>query len=135
MARGKTFVSRLLSADCRMFVLTLAAVAGCNGCSRGNLNPPVSVADGIAALVSNVQHVGAAPEQPEIFFTKDASIDEDITRYGDYLFNPTDVDISGDTATVKVRIEDNEANILGTFEWTVVKEEEEWLIKTAPLPD
>jgi len=135
MARGKTIVSRMLSADCWMFVLTLAAIAGCNGCGRGNLNPPVSLADSIAALVSNVHNVVAAPEQPEIFFSKDASIDEDLMRYGEYLFSPTDVDISGDTATVKLRIEDNESNVLGTVEWTVVKEGEEWKIKTAPLPD
>jgi hypothetical protein len=60
----------------------------------------------------------------------------EMDRYGKYDFVLLEEPkVSGETATVKVRVRTKKDEAVGDAEWTFVRQEGTWRVKSAPLPE
>ena len=113
-------------------LLLLTAVAGCGGQSGG----PGTMVDSDLISVGLITGLNTDPEGFPSFFVDGAvPSDSERERYARYVFKATSTDISGDSATASVRVEDLDGKLIGKEEWTAVKVGKTWKLKQAPLPD
>ncbi len=90
----------------------------------------------VASIVSSASGAGD-PEGFEKVFAEGA-VHEEAELYGEFMFlgDADTVEIDGDTATVSVEVTGGlNEDVLGTVEWTAVKEDGEWKLNSAPIPD
>ena len=114
----------------------LAVVAPVEKAPAAALLPPEGV---IAAQREEEAAPDAAGSERafQAIFAPGAALDEsERPRYRPYMFEMASVQVSGDTATAKVRVVDSvdERPVGEEVEWTAVREGERWKLKTAPLP-
>jgi hypothetical protein len=107
------------------FGLVVVLAAGCGGAPQEDRD-----VSKIKWIVTS--GVGDAAKQPGIF---DADVSkQEMARYAEFQFQPVGTpDIKGDTATAKVQAKKGET-VAGEVEWTFVRKDGAWKIKSAPLP-
>lgn len=114
-------------------VLYLATLFGCGG-STGT-----SLIDQKDTVVTFVEDVGEASSDPKTFkalFAKGVKVPtKSRKKYNKGFFEVKSTEAGPDNTTkVKVVHRDPFGKILGNAEWTVVKEDGHWKLKSAPLP-
>ena len=118
-------------------LLLLAASLFLPGCGGGGGTPgKESEADQVAQAVREFQGATANPKWFAGAFAQGAAPAEaQRKRYVKHTYAPGSVSISGDTATIKIKVCDEKyEKVLSETEWTLVKEGGQWKLKSAPLP-
>ncbi len=137
----KRFVmnSSLRAAACMVGLsLVMVVVVGCDPGTSGG--PDTSDKRKIQRLFDSVSRAAQfAAHQPEdfeqLFVAGAAPAESEVPRYAKTFFYANSVSVSGDTATVEVKVVTREDDLDRLAQWTLVREEESWKIKDAPLPD
>ncbi len=115
--------------------LCLLALPFFIGCGSGIGTPAETQDDQVAQVIREFQGKTGNPTWFAGAFVKGAAPEAQRNRYTKHTFAPGKVSITGDTATIKVKVIDEAANkVLSEVEWTCVKEGGQWKIKAAPLP-
>jgi hypothetical protein len=109
-----------------LFYLTV--VIGCG-------DPVAIEAEEMNITIANLADAAADRESFRSFFVDGAAPGESQRhRYRDYYYAMKPLEISGDSATVTVRITDANGQVLGEKEWGFSKVGTRWKINSAPLP-
>jgi hypothetical protein len=113
----------------------LTLLCGCGSGSRdaADLTEQIKVGQ----LVSSLEDVKKNPKLIGSWFAQGAAPpDAELRKFAKFTTYKTDglPTVSGDTATAKVNVLGPNDQILGTVEWTFVREGGHWKIKSAPLP-
>jgi hypothetical protein len=119
-------------------VLALSALAVLAGCSSGK-REATNLTDHVAIQQILRSFGGSAsdPRNVPTWFAQGAAPPAaEQSKYAKYSYRAEgDPTVSGDTATVKVKLRDAKSdNEAGIVEWTFVNEGGQWKIKSAPLP-
>jgi hypothetical protein len=102
------------------------------GC--GKKAGPITDGADIASRVSSAADAASSQSFTNSFVPEAFPTDEDRARFASFSFAPIGKPkIEGDTATIKVRVSKESAEV-GQVEWTFVRQENLWKIKSAPLP-
>jgi hypothetical protein len=111
----------------------LLAVVGCGGGGE----PDVTQDHRISGLVSSAAEVAISADVAKSLFAEGAAPDDaQRKRYGEYSYWATSSQVSGNQATVQVRISTPAGDKqVGEKTWTAVKVGKSWKLKDAPLPD
>jgi hypothetical protein len=107
------------------------------GCGSPPAGPPKTDDDFVRAFVSRMPDAANDPKRFKEFWASGASVPADAQRqrYAKYHYEAGRPSIQGDTATVTVKVKDDDRpDPLGTVEWAFVKEGGRWKVKAAPLP-
>ena len=101
-------------------LLLLVAVAGCG--SDGGDEPTDK--DLVWRVVSDMSDVKSRPQAFQALFAEGAAPPEsEREKYRPCMFRTVSVEVTGDTATMTVRVKDGTTDeILGEAEWTAVRE-------------
>ncbi len=136
----KRFVMKswLPVAACTVGLALIMVVVGCNSGPSGD--PTESEEGRIKFLLGSVGGAASSaarkPEDFQMLFAAGAAPEEsEAPRYAKCGFYAKDIKISGETATVEVEVETVDGELDELLQWTVVREENSWKIKDAPLPD
>lgn len=125
-------------AYCVASIAFLCAILAAPGCAKKADGPPTDDKDILHNLVSQVPDSSGNAKSFKAFFAKDGTVPDETERkrFEKLLFKGVgDPSITGDTATQKVEVRDDDAGqTLGQVAWTFVKENSQWKLKTAPLP-
>lgn len=112
------------------------------GCGSEPAGPPESTPENlISTKVNSVPDMAMIPaEFAKLFVDGQIPAGYSPKSYAPLTCEAKSVEIEGDTATVQVAItktgaEVSDAESVPTSEWTLVKQGEDWKIKTAPLPN
>ena len=114
-----------------LLIASTALVAGCGvvGASSEDVD---AARQSVAAIGDAVPHPARFTQ---LYVEGSAPSDAERPKYGLYRFWGRTASVSGDTATVTVEVTDRKTNqIIGDFEWIVVKENDNWKLKDTPLP-
>lgn len=112
----------------------LAILAGCGGGVESK-EPTTNVK--VNHTITTVSQAAADPADFGRLFAEGATVPEaDREKYtGFFFFAKSDsLEVSGNSATAQVTVQDNEGNDVAMVEWTLELVEETWKLKTAPLP-
>ncbi len=114
-------------------LLVMFALAGCSGSTP--TGPSTDDRDVAAAVAASIPDAASNAKSFKALFAGDAP-EKERTRYTKYQFRtPEKATVSGDTATVKVVVhDDNAGKDVGTVTWELVKQGDKWKLKSAPLP-
>jgi len=119
---------RLKSLAAWAVLALLATVAGCSNAEREEPDD-----EQVKRLILNVE--ASEEEFPRSFAPDSVPPDAQRLRFYDYWIKATVVTIDGESATATVQFQDpNTRSVVGEQEWTAVKIDGEWKLKTAPLP-
>jgi len=114
-------------------------LAGCGGGSTNVGKPPVDEVALLANLVSQIPDAARRPQALKSLFTKDGTVPSEADRkrieksYFEVIGAPTIKKDGTASAEVQVRKSDS-SDPPGKAQWTFVKENDQWKLKTAPLP-
>jgi len=116
----------------------LCGVLSSSGCSSKPDGPPVGDDAVLRNLASQMPDNSGNAKSFKAFFATGATVPDEAARarYKKLYFKAVgSPSINGDTATVKVEVRDDDIpQPLGQVDWTFVKENSQWKVKTAPLP-
>lgn len=126
-------VRRPRAAMCGILLIALATVAAGCGPPEWEETDPIE----LSVLISEISEVASSQESLAERFAQGALPPEsEWKKFRKYNCHSglDAIKISGDTATATVGVEDSTGNDMGTQEWTFVREDGAWKVKTAPLP-
>lgn len=111
----------------------LALLVLCCGCASEPPGPnPI---EQLQMVIANLPDSATKPDRFKSFFVAGAAPgDADRMKYRAIMLRAKTATQSGETATVRVQVEDVQGIKLGEVDWTAVKEGPDWKLKTAPLP-
>ncbi|HEY1376646.1 MAG TPA: hypothetical protein VGF55_07620 [Gemmataceae bacterium] len=107
------------------------------GCGRGPTEAAAADPDGsaVAELVTQVEGARDARRATKLFAAGAVPPADRLKKLAAYSLAPGRPAVAGDAATLKIRLTDNRTGAdAGEVEWSFVKENGSWKIKTAPLP-
>lgn len=119
------------------WLLLLPVFLGLLGCGGGGDGKPVETeSDAVAQFIREFHGQTVNPTWFAATFAKgSAPAEAQRPRYTKHTYGPGKVTVSGDTATIRVKVCDERyEKVLSEQDWTVVKEGGQWKLKTAPLP-
>ncbi len=116
--------------------LLVAAFLFLPGCGGGDGKPVESEADGAAQVIREFDdYKGSQAGFTGVFAKGAAPAEAQRKRYLKYNVSPGKVTVTGETATVRVKVLDEpREKVLTEVDWTFVKEGGRWKLKAAPLP-
>ena len=121
------------SAFCILALWLFAAVAGC-GSDISRTGPPEH--HPIIKLISELEDVEEDRESFEALFVEGGAPGKaEQMRYRRFMYAPSDPDVSGNSATIEMKISDVEGlKPAQEKTWTAELVGGEWKLKSAPLP-
>jgi hypothetical protein len=121
---------------CVLFVITLST-PGCGG-STDVAKPPTDEIALLGNLVSQIPDASSRPQNLKALFAKDGTVpsEADRKRMQKLQFQVNGAPTMKDgTATAEVQVRNSSSpEAPGKAQWTFVKENDQWKLKTAPLP-
>lgn len=127
---------RLAALGASLGLVICLMMIGCGGEEPGG-QPERTEEIEVASIVSSVSDLAGDPEGSAKVFAEGA-VREKAELYSEFMFLgiAETVKIDGDTATVSVEVTGGlNEDVLGTVEWTAVKEDGKWKLKSAMIPD
>lgn len=120
-----------------LFAASLFALAGC-GSEGGTAKKALDVggpdATAVATLVEDLNDANTSAKKLDPLFVKGAK-PTDLKKFSKCSFYISGKpNVSGDSATCKVRIDDVAGKTLGEPEWQFEKDGAKWKVKAAPMP-
>ncbi len=117
------------------FLLSPVFLGGCIG-SIETGPPEMDESDHVSSLVSGLgDHSGSAKGFASVFADGNAPDEKQRAAYRDCSFRADSVEIDGQSATIQVTAgKMADGQILGQEAWTAVKQDGQWKLETAPLP-
>jgi hypothetical protein len=119
-----------------VFIFSALGLAGCG--SDKAAGPSTDDIDLIKNLAAHVPDVSSRPQTFKAFFAKDGTVppEADRKRIEKLQFSVVGTPkINGDVAEVDVQVRSSASgDTVGQVQWTFAKENEQWKLKTAPLP-
>lgn len=115
----------------------IVAVCALPLCGCGSSSPEFgSAPDEVIQLVGCIPDSTRSPQTFAAVFSSSAPPNDMQRRqFAQYVFVAKSASVSGDEATIRVEIRNPMTNDpIGQQEWTAVKEDGKWKLKTAPLP-
>jgi hypothetical protein len=107
------------------------ALPGCGGGGSAKLDNTQEVEE----FINSMEDVASAPGSLKTYFAAGAAPDKaTLGKYRRYSYScAAKPRLSGSEATVKVKITERGKEV-GEQEWTLVKDDKQWRLKSAPLP-
>jgi hypothetical protein len=115
-------------------VVAFSLAAGCGGPSGAAASPEEAR---VLSFITSVPDFAGSPRTFVKDFTKGAAPPKaQLARYRGYNIDVVDgPDVAGETARATVKfLEASTDREAGTADWTLVREGEDWKLKSAPLP-
>ncbi len=116
--------------------LALCAFVGIAACQKAGPTYDPSTDEGqINELMATMGDVSSSQSLAEQLFEK-SSVPKPAERvkYGKYFFQVVDKNVTPESATLKVNVTANQGGAVTEKEWTAVKSDGKWKLKSAPLP-
>lgn len=124
------------SPSCVLFIVALSTL-GCGG-SADVAKPPTDEIALLGNLVSQIPDASSRPQNLKALFAKDGTVpsEADRKRMQKLQFQVAGAPTMKDgTATAEVQVRNSASpDAPGKAQWTFVKENDQWKLKTAPLP-
>jgi len=121
-----------------LFPLILLCLTGCGGAPVKEEGPPKDDVSVLSNLVSQIPDASSRAPALKALFTKDGTVptEADRKRMQKVQFQVVGTPTMKDgTASAEVQMRNSgSADPAGKAQWTFVKENEQWKLKTAPLP-
>ena len=116
-------------------LLSALFICAASGCGGGNKEWNPTDADHVLKTVSEISDARSDPEKLNSLFVPGSEPDEAwLAEANKYMLIVAKADVSGDTATATVELEDTmEGTIVRTHTWQCERIDGEWKIKDAPL--